>query len=131
MAWILGGFTMPIVGPLVSLTFGELRLGRRRAQRFTDLTQPVKNWLAAIPERSLVEWSRLDGDYEQLAELCERNAGVPAMRGNYVELIDEWRHVFDQWLSDIDDAKTTCHLEFYIWHNGGVADELAEALIRA
>jgi cardiolipin synthase A/B len=131
MAWILVVFVMPIFGPLLYLTFGELRLGRRRAQRYADLTQPVKNWLAAIPERSLVEWSRLDGDFEQMAELCERNAGVPAMRGNSVELIDEWRHVFDQLLSDIDDAKSTCHLEFYIWNNGGVADQLSEALIRA
>ena len=131
MAWILVVFICPIIGPLGYLMFGELRLGRRRAQRFTELTQPVKNWLAAIPERSLVEWSRLDGDYEQLAELCERNAGVPAMRGNCVELIDEWRHVFDQLLSDIDDARSTCHLEFYIWHDGGVAEQVAEALIRA
>jgi cardiolipin synthase len=31
----------------------------------------------------------------------------------------------------VDRAKSTCHLEFYIWNEGGSADEVCEALIRA
>jgi cardiolipin synthase len=32
---------------------------------------------------------------------------------------------------DIDRAKKLCHLEFYIWTEGGMADEVGSALLRA
>jgi cardiolipin synthase len=131
MAWIMVTFALPIVGPLLYLTLGELRLGRRRARRFVELIAPIKQWLADIPKRSLVDWSRLEGDFEPLSQLCEKTIGVPALVGNQVELIDDWQHVFARLLADIDAAQSTCHLEFYIWNVGGEADRVAEALIRA
>jgi cardiolipin synthase len=131
LAWIMVVFVLPIVGPLLYFVVGELRLGRRRARRFVELTQPVKQWLADIPARSLVDWSRLEGDFEQVSELCERTVGVPALVGNQIELIDQWRDVFDRLVADVDAAKSTCHLEFYIWNNGGEADRVADALVRA
>lgn len=131
MAWILVVFALPFLGPALYLVFGELRLGGRRERRFVELTQPMKNWLASIPERSQVDWSRLEDEYEQLSELCDRTIGVPAMRGNHVELIGDWQHVFERLLSDIEAARSTCHLEFYIWNNGGEAERVIDALVRA
>ena len=131
MSWILVVFVLPIVGPLLYLMIGELRLGRRRARRFIELMPPIKQWLADIPKRSLVDWSRLEGDFEPLSELCERTIGVPSLVGNQVELINDWQHVFARLIADIDAAQSTCHLEFYIWNVGGEADRVAEALIRA
>ena len=34
-------------------------------------------------------------------------------------------------ISDINGARSTCHMVFFIWHPGGLADEVAEALIHA
>jgi len=39
--------------------------------------------------------------------------------------------VFDAMLADIDAAKRTVHMVFYIWSNGGRADEVLDALLRA
>ena len=48
-----------------------------------------------------------------------------------MELIDETDAVFHRIIADVDAARSTCHMVFYIWNNGGLADEVAEALIRA
>lgn len=131
LAWIMIVFALPLIGVLSYLLLGELRLGRRRARRFVELTQPIKHWLAGIPERSQADWSQLDEKYEQLATLCEQTVGVPALVGNQVELIGQWQDVFTRLLADIQAAQSTCHLEFYIWNNGGEADLVADALTRA
>jgi cardiolipin synthase len=131
LAWIMVVFALPFIGFIFYLLLGELRLGRRRERRFVELTKPVQRWLAGIPERSQVDWSQLDEQYEPLATLCEQTVGVPALVGNQVELLGDWQHVFARLLADIQAAQSTCHLEFYIWNNGGEADLVADALVRA
>ena len=131
LAWIMVVFALPIIGPFFYLLFGELRLGKRRARRFINLYPPIQKWLADLPQRSVVDWSQLDPDYEPLSQMCERTIGVPSLRGNQVRLIGSWQEVFDHLIADIDVAERTCHLEFYIWSNGGQADAVVEALLRA
>lgn len=131
MAWIVVVFALPVGGPLLYLVLGELRLGRKRARRFTELSKPIKEWLASIPQRSQVDWSRMSEQFEQYAELGERTMGVPALRGNRVELIDHWNDALLRIEAEIDQARSTCHLEFYIWNNGGRVERIVEALIRA
>ena len=131
LAWIMVIFVLPIFGPLAYLVFGELRLGRRRARRFVELYPPIQKWLAELPDRKLEEWDRLDSQFESLAMLAEQTVGVPAVRGNQVQLIDGWQGVFDRLIEDIDAAERTCHLEFYIWTRGGEADQVVAALVRA
>jgi cardiolipin synthase len=48
-----------------------------------------------------------------------------------LELISSTEEVFRRLMADIDAAGHSCHLEFYIWNEGGLADEVAEALLRA
>lgn len=131
LAWIMVVFSMPVLGPLLYLMFGELRLGRRRAGRFTELTKPLMTWLHDIRQRSLVDWNSLEADYKPLAEMCERTIGVPALAGNRVDLLDDWQDVFARLLSDIEAAQSTIHLEFYIWSDGGEADRVVDALVHA
>jgi cardiolipin synthase A/B len=128
LAWIMVIWVFPVIGPAFYLLFGELRLGKRRARRFTELYPPIRKWLAEIPQRSLVDWSRLDPEFEALSEMGERTVGVPSLRGNLVHLIDEWHEVFDRLIADINSAQSTCHLEFYIWTEGGRGDEVVDAL---
>ncbi len=39
--------------------------------------------------------------------------------------------MFRSLIADVEQAERACYLEFYIWENGGLTDELAEALVRA
>jgi cardiolipin synthase len=131
MAWVVVVFGLPVFGPLLYLLIGELRLGSKRARRYTELTRPMKQWLAGIPERSIADFSQTDEDFEQYSELGEKTMGVPTLRGNRVTLLDQWHDIFMRLEREIDQAKSTVHLEFYIWHNGGEAAKIVDALIRA
>jgi cardiolipin synthase len=131
LAWIMVIWVFPVIGPLFYLLFGELRLGKRRARRFTELYPPIRTWLAEIPQRSLVDWSRLDPEFESLSQMAQRTVGVPSLRGNAVVLISDWQEVFDRMIADINAAQSSCHLEFYIWTTGGRADEVVDAMIAA
>lgn len=131
LAWIMVLFIMPVIGPITYLVFGERWLGKRREKRRAQLMPPITQWLATLPERRLVDWSRMDDHFEAIARVGERTVGVPAIGGNRLELLDQWFDVFERIIRDIDDAESTCHLEFYIWEEGGIADQVVEALIRA
>lgn len=131
LAWLMVVFGLPIAGPIFYLMLGELRLGSRRAARQAELAKPVLRWLSELSDRNDVDWSQLDEDSEPLARLCQRTIGVPALPGNEVELVPTWERSFAQLLADIERSQSTCHFEFYIWHVGGKADEVAAALMAA
>lgn len=131
LAWILVVFVFPVVGPLIYLLLGELRLGHRRARRFVELFPPIREWLDELPERHKVNWAPLGGECEALSLLAQRSLGLPTLPGNRLELIDQWEDVFRRLIDDINNAQSTCHLEFYIWHVGGVVADVSAALIRA
>jgi cardiolipin synthase len=131
LAWIMVLFILPIIGPVTYLLFGERWLGRRRERRRLKLNPPIRQWLATLPERRLVDWSRLDDDFEGIARVGERTVGVPAVGGNRVELLHNWFDVFERIIFDINAAQSTVHVEFYIWEPGGIADKVVDAVIRA
>lgn len=131
LAWILVVFVFPLIGPLVYLLIGELRLGSRRAKRFVELYPPIADWLKELNQRFQVDWARLGEECLPLAQLGRRSLGLPTLPGNAYELLGDWQQVFDRLVEDIDAAEKTCHLEFYIWQPGGRAADVAEALIRA
>jgi cardiolipin synthase A/B len=131
LAWIAVVFALPVAGPILYLLIGELRLGRKRGRRYIELTKPVKEWLAAMPGRSPFQWQSLPEEFQPVSQLFERTIGLPSIPGNCVELLSPWSQVFKRLLADIDAAKSSCHLEFYIWSDGGDADQVADALVRA
>jgi cardiolipin synthase A/B len=131
LAWLTIVFVFPLAGAVVYLTFGELRLGRRRATWAAQVRQPVERWLQGLRTRKAVDWSAQGPECEPLARLTEATFGVPALPGNVLQLIPKTDDVFRTLIADIDAAQRTCQMVFYIWHLGGLADEVAEALIRA
>ncbi len=131
LSWFLVIFVFPLVGPLAYLLMGELRLGSRREKRFVNLFPPIEKWLKQLNHRFRMEWDNVGDECEPLARLAQLSLGLPALPGNQLELIGEWQEVFRRLVADIDAAEKTCHLEFYIWHPGGTAGEVAEALLRA
>ncbi|TWU24633.1 cardiolipin synthase [Bythopirellula polymerisocia] len=131
LSWVLIIFGFPVIGPALYVILGELKLGQHRVLRSEKLLTPFRDWLAGLENRFEDDQLRLTTEHKQLAQLGQRAFGLPVLPGNQIELIDNWQAVFEHLISDIDTAQSTCHLEFYIWHLGGEANKVAEALIRA
>lgn len=131
LAWLILIYVLPFAGAILYLIMGEHRLGKQRVERAEALVDPYEEWLKTIPQDTSVDWSNLSPACEPINRLAEAELGMPAMAGNKLQLIDEAEAILRSIIADIDGAKSTCHMEFYIWHQGGTADEVCEALIRA
>ena len=127
LAWLTMILLLPFVGALAYLVVGELWLGNRRAEWARTIHGPYEQWLADLNRRSCVAWSELGAECEPLSRLIGAVVGIPAMPGNRLELLSSADTVFRRLTDDIDAAQQSCHLEFYIWNLGGMADDVAEA----
>ncbi len=131
LAWLLLVFFLPLVGAVAYLVLGEKRLGRK----FMGRTQAIKgrydSWLQNLPPEIRSDPQRLTPQARSLSHLAENTLNIPALSGNRLQLLDAAEPIIRAMISDIDGAQTFCHLEFYIWREGGRADEVGAALLRA
>jgi len=131
LAWLLLVFFLPLVGAIAYLVLGEKRLGRK----FTARTQAIKgrydSWLQDLPPEIRSDPQRLSPEARTLSRLTFTSANIPALSGNRIQLLDSAEPILSTMIRDIDRAKRFCHLEFYIWTEGGMADEVGAALLRA
>jgi len=66
-----------------------------------------------------------------VSRLPEGALGIPVLPDNRLEIMDTAETILHSIIADIDRAGHFCHMEFYIWNEGGTADEVCEALMRA
>jgi len=131
LAWISFMLLVPYFGVGVYLLMGELRLGRRRERRIRELIDPYKNWIHALAEGYQVDWDNAPETAKALDRLAMQTEGTPTLPGNQLELLDDCEAVLHAMIEDIKRAKETLYMEFYIWHNGGVANDVLEACLEA
>ncbi len=132
LAWIAVVFMFPMIGPMVYLLIGELRLGAHRVRLVKRLYGPIRRRYEQLDRPYLqVDWSNIGDEGELLSRAGQRMLQVPPLPGNRFELMSEWERVFSELITDIDSAQVNCDLEFYIWHGAGRSEDVAAALERA
>lgn len=131
LAWLIVLLLVPFVGAAFYLLIGENRLGQRRARRMSAVVQRVENRIRSLGEARGIDWSQHHAVCGALHHHAASVIGFPALPDNQLELIDDADAALRAIIADIDRARRTCHLVFYIWSAGGVADEVADALLRA
>ena len=131
LAWMALILSIPFLGILIYLVIGESRIGDRYLKRARAIRDHYTQWMQWLRARAAVDWSLINPQAMPLQRQAESLAGLPALQGNRAELLQDYASVFDSLIEDIEHSTSTCHLEFYIWHNGGLADELLRAVLRA
>jgi cardiolipin synthase A/B len=132
LAWIMVVLGVPIGGWVAYMLIGELRLGSARASRFQKLRGAINERLNCLkPFEESIDWGQLDLRFSQLARTGRNTLNFPGLPGNSIELINDWQRVFDRLVDDIDSAKVSCDLQFYIWQCEGRTEEIVAALERA
>ncbi|WP_299792278.1 cardiolipin synthase [uncultured Shewanella sp.] len=130
-AWMMVIYVIPVVGIVAYLLFGEQNIGKRRAQRAKDMYQPYADWFAQLYQIRQYRPNILSEHAQSISTLCENRLGIPSLADNDLELQSTPEQILSSLIKDIDRAKYSIQLEFYIWHPGGMADEVALALINA
>ncbi|HKI35370.1 MAG TPA: phospholipase D-like domain-containing protein, partial [Gemmataceae bacterium] len=131
LAWLSVVLIFPFAGAAVYLLIGESRLGRKRQHKGATLRKSYRGWARSAGEGDQAAVADLPPCGQGLARLAEAVLESPPLAGNDIRLLRDAGEAFPALIADIDAARHTCHLEFYIWDVGGKADEVVEALLRA
>ena len=123
LAWLFVVLTFPFLGAIAYLLLGELRLGVYRAARAAELSAPYQSWLDHVTPGP-IDWSSQPVAAEALARMCQKTMGMPVTAGNRLTLIENSAEALQVLVRAIEEARSTCHLEFYIWTAGGLADRV-------
>lgn len=131
IAWLMIIYIIPILGIGLYFLFGELNLGRKRAERAKNMFPPYREWFSKIhtsPEKKRKLSRQLAAPVHNL---CENRIGIPALIGNQLTLHTQTLTILQSIAKEISQAKQSIHMTFYIWQPGGQADEIAKEVCQA
>lgn len=132
LSWLTIILLLPFAGAGIYLVFGENRLGTRRGQSTVRLHNTYAGWRSELRDRRpTADWDALPPEAATIHRQALRTAGVPALPGNRLDLMSDSHQALAAIADDIDAAEHACHLEFYIWADGGGVDRVADALVNA
>lgn len=130
-AWLLVIYIVPLLGVIAYALFGELHLGSKRAKRAQKMWPSTAKWLSELKNCSDIFSTKSSRVAEPLFQLCEHRQGVPAIRNNQLQLFTRCDDTMKAMIHDIELAENNVEIVFYIWQQGGIVDQVAEALMAA
>lgn len=128
VAWMIAIVTMPYVGALFFVLFGINHVGRRVKSRLTAQRNASRSVPQVAGHLHLSE-SRLNQIQRELWRLAERVAGTHATVGNSVQLLIDAQQTFHDIVAAIESARSSIHLEYYIWQPDRLGTALRDLLI--
>ncbi len=131
LAWLVVILVIPFLGGLFYLLFGENRLPERRRERAKVSYGTYLRWLKTLKDRAPVPWNDLNPECFPLHLQAETLVGIPTMAGNNLTLITAPEEILNTITEAILNSSTTCHMQFYIWQEGGRVNKVIDALIQA
>lgn len=131
MAWLLVIYILPLVGIIAYLSFGELHLGKRRAERASRMWPSTAKWLRELTEYRRIFATENSEVARSLFQLCERRQGIGGIKGNQLQLLTSFEDTIKALVRDIDLARSDIEMVFYIWQPGGLVEHVTTALINA
>jgi cardiolipin synthase A/B len=131
IAWIAIVASVPLLGALAYLFFGEVNIGRRRVARIREVLErmpPLAGPAAGSEEniRAVVA-----PRFERLSRVGQSISGFEPIGGNTGRLLEDSNATIDAMVADIDAASDHVHVLFYIWLPDGNGLKVAQALMRA
>jgi cardiolipin synthase len=133
LSWLLLVTMLPFAGAVIYFMIGERRIGFQREKGIGDVRVEYRAITNLETRECLtnVDWSRHPSAARGLDRLGRKVAGSLTVRSSSLALIPDTLEVLRAIARDVDDAKASVLMEFYIWNEGGAADEVLEAVIRA
>lgn len=131
LAWLALIYAIPILGVATYILFGEVRLGRKRAERAKAMYKPYADWINVLVSRFPGQSFQVSEPALPIYELVKARLNMPMLSGNAMHLLEEPGRILGALQDDIRNARSSCYLEFYIWHAGGRADDIAAELMAA
>jgi cardiolipin synthase A/B len=129
--WLLFIFFLPWLGLALYLLIGRPHVPRWRTRRFRQFMhaiEPVRQKMRAVP---LLAPPAISPQYEASVRLATDLGLLPNFGGNAVELLTDYDGTLARMARDIDAARDSVHLCFYIFASDERTAPVIEALGRA
>jgi cardiolipin synthase A/B len=129
--WLLLIFFLPWVGLVAYLLIGRPKLPRwrlERLQKYFELVEPMRPRYVSFPgtQPPVVPLA-----YEASVRLSTDLARLPNFGGNVVELLTDYSTILTRIAADIDSARETVHLCYYIFQVDSHTEPVVAAMARA
>lgn len=133
LAWLLMAMMLPYIGAILYFLIGERRIPRSRAERLSQLQVDFRKITAPhiAENRRQRGTNQLTPEEHPLEHAGESLFGAPAFTGNLLRLCSDTLDMLQRIAADIDGARQSVLVEFYIWNEGGLTQEVRDALVRA
>jgi cardiolipin synthase len=128
ISWILIFAVFPLIGFGVYLFFGR---DWKRKKLTSDLYLDSKPTLSENERKSLIDTlGEVGTEYIQLITLLKRNSKSPLFIGNKIEIFKNGKEKFEDFFREIESAKKTINLEYYIVKDDETGEKLKDLLIK-
>lgn len=138
-AWVAVVMLAPVVGMVAYLLLGETSIGRARFRRVEQALRRMGAAAAAMAPAAPVA---VADNAVPLLELARTINGLPAVGGNRVALLgdadsaadapeNDCRRALDALVADIEQARESVHIAFYIWLDDDAGGRVADAVAAA
>ncbi len=131
VAWIVVIVTVPVIGIMAYILFGETSIGRRRIDRERRVTEAMPDLPAPLPAEEANFEAILPQQHKHLFRVGRSISHFEPIGGNSASLPADSNAVIDAMVADIDSAKQHVHVLFYIWLPDSNGCKVVEALKRA
>ncbi|MDE6553656.1 MAG: cardiolipin synthase [Muribaculaceae bacterium] len=124
LSWTLALLFLPIVGVVFYLFFGRSLKGKAMINR------KVRRKLLerSRPKQHSFERSRLSADQVRMIRLAQNLCHAPLDSNNSVEIFTDGRSKFDSLKKDIHQAKDFIFIQYYIYSDDRLGNEITELL---
>lgn len=102
LAWLMVIYIIPIVGVACYFLFGELNLGRKRAERAHRMFTPFGDWFRKLDDCQLHLPGKVGSPIHKIDELCNNRMGIPALSGNTLSLQASPNEILHAIIEDIE-----------------------------
>jgi len=131
LAWIALSMSLPFLGLVLYFLIGERRLGRRRAKRYVQSVHIEQMAKHPGVNLSFVARPQIDEYQQPLVRVAETLVGMPILGGNQVDFLPHAALFVDRLIEEIDQAKVSVHLLYFIFEDDDVGRRVGAALARA
>ncbi|AKC86882.1 cardiolipin synthase [Pseudoxanthomonas suwonensis] len=128
-SWLLLVFFLPLLGLPLYLLVGQPWLSGQRRRRQDQASQAIRE--GQLPQRALRWQPPSSGPAAETVPLVERMGDFMPVRGNALELLDDYDGSIRALIADIDAARERVHLLYYLMFDDAVGAAVADALVRA
>jgi cardiolipin synthase len=128
LAWVTMILALPLLGIIAYLLLGEIRISKKRRTLASDIERMLPRPGASSAASGT---TRLDGPHAASFELARSINNLQPSSANSARLAADSNAAIDEIVADIDRAKHSVHLCFYIWLADRNGTRLKEAVIRA